>query len=66
MIDLNKYSDKQIVEAMLQVNGFKLMAVMSSLGKVMERINTRAETISEEVKDEQIDESIRRLFEGKE
>lgn len=66
MIDLNKYSDREIVEALLQINGFKLLSVVTSLGQTMENLKTRGQTIADGVSRDKVDESIRRLFEGQE
>lgn len=55
MIDLNKYTDQQIVKMLLDLDVTKFMQVLVALGQITERINKRGATIGQNWSEEQID-----------
>ena len=63
-LDLDKYTDKQIVEALLKLPMGKTLTVFSALQKVSEAANKRAETISKKLSDEAIDDFLQRMVNG--
>lgn len=60
-LDLDKYTDKQIVEALLKLPMGKTLTVFSAVQKVSEAANKRAETISKKLSDEAIDDFIQKM-----
>ena len=63
-LDLDKYTDKQIVEALLKLPMGKTLTVFSAVQKVSESANRRAETISKKLSDEALDDFIQRMVNG--
>ena len=59
MIELDKYSDKEIVEALLILPMQKMLVIIQSIGKANERAEKRAETIAKEMTDSIIEKILR-------
>ena len=63
-LNLNNYSDKDIVEAFFAMNANKFLSVTNALVAISKRMETRGQTIASENSDEVIENLIERLLEG--
>lgn len=63
-INLNKLTDKEIVEALMELRIDKFMGVTQALGDIMERTQKRGKLLGKRQSDVNIDDFINRLFEG--
>lgn len=63
-LDLDRYTDKEIVKALLKIKVTKFMAVMQALGAILTRMERRGKLIGKENSDEEVDDIIRRMFEN--
>ena len=63
-LDLDGYTDKQIVKALLKIKVTKFMSVMQALGAILQRMERRGKLIGKENSDEEVDDIIRRMFEN--
>lgn len=64
-LDLDPYTDKQIVEALFKMKVSKFMIVMGALAKILDEMKARGEEIADKEEDV-VENMIRQLFEGEE
>lgn len=60
-LNLNEYTDEEIVKAVFRLDSFKFISVFRALEEVSYRIQTRGETIAKNFSDDLIEEFFRRL-----
>lgn len=65
-LDLNKYSDREIVAAFFDLPAMKFIATMSAMAAITERMTKRGNLIARNNSDELVGDMIRRLFEENE
>lgn len=63
-LDLSKYSDKEILEAMSKLGITKIIAIMTAFSKISERATARGNFLANAVTEENIDELFKKLMEG--
>lgn len=64
-LDLNKHTDREIVTAFLNLRIDKFMSVFNAIGAVCEKMTRRGKLIGQNRTDEETEDLIKRLFEGK-
>ncbi len=63
-LNLDRYTDKQIVQALLKIKVTKFMSVMQALGAILQRMERRGKLIGQQNSEEEVDDIIRRMFES--
>jgi len=62
-LNLNEYSDREIVAAFFSLSAQKFLSVMNAMGAISERMQKRGKLIAQENSDEIVEKLIRDLFE---
>lgn len=62
-LELDNYSDKEIVKALINMKAGKFFTVMNAIGAITQRLERRGKLIAKENSDEEVDNLIRRMFE---
>lgn len=62
-LNLNQYSDREIVVAFFDLSAQKFLSVMNAMGAISERMQKRGKLIAQENSDEIVERLIRDLFE---
>lgn len=62
-LNLNDYSDREIVAAFFKLSANKFIPVMNAMGAIAERMQKRGRTIAKDNSDEVVENMIRQLFE---
>ena len=60
-LNLNEYTDEEIVRAVFRLDSFKFISVFKALEEVSNRIQTRGETLAKNFSDDLIEEFFKRL-----
>jgi len=63
-LNLDEYTDKEIVAAFFRLPAQKFMTVMNAMGVIAKRLESRGDTIAKDNSDVLIDEAFRRFFEN--
>jgi hypothetical protein len=62
-LDLNQYTDRQIVSALVELRAEKFLTVLNSLARVSKRLQTRGEAMADDLASEDLKNKVRKLFE---
>ena len=62
-LNLNSYTDREIVSAFFSLKANKFMSVINALGAISKRMEKRGQLIAQENSDEAVESMIRQLFE---
>lgn len=62
-LDLNEYSDRELVAAFFNLPAKKFFPVMNAMGAIAERMTKRGKLIAQENSDEIVENMIRQIFE---
>jgi hypothetical protein len=61
-LNLNNYTDREIVKAIMNLRAAKFLPVVQGLGAISQRMERRGRLVAKENSDEEVDEIIRRMF----
>lgn len=62
-LNLNDYSDREIVAAFFSLSAQKFLSVMNALAAIAQRMEKRGKLIAQDNSDEAVESMIRQLFE---
>lgn len=62
-LNLNDYSDREIVAAFFNLSARKFITVMNAMGAISERMQKRGNLIAKDSSDEVVENMLRQLFE---
>ena len=62
-LDLSKYSDEEIVLQLMKLDTYRMMTIIKAIGLTNERAMKRAKTIASNVKDSELEEIVKNIFE---
>ncbi len=65
-LNLNNYTDREILVGLLDLPIEKFITLMNALAKTMNRMKDRGDSIASNSLDSQSENTVRRLFEGEE
>lgn len=65
-LNLNNYTDREVVKAIMNLKASKFLPVMQGLGAISQRMERRGRLVAKENSDEEVDEIIRRMFRDEE
>lgn len=63
-LNFDDYTDKEIVRAFFSMKAGKFFTVVNAIGAITQRLERRGKFIAKENSDEEVDNLIRRMFEG--
>ncbi len=61
-LNLNDYSDTEIVDALTQLKSYKFLSVMNALGEIAKRQEARGKIVSKRISDSIIDRMVEDLL----
>ncbi len=62
-LNLNDYSDRELVAAFFNLPARKFMTVMNAMGAISQRMEKRGKLIAQDSSDEVVENMLRQLFE---
>ena len=65
-LNLNDYSDREIVAAFLNLSAHKFLPVMNALAVIAQRMEKRGKLIAQDNSDEAVEKMLHQLFNGDE
>lgn len=63
-LELNKYTDREIVSGVFDLPAHKFMSVMNAMAAITQRLETRGKLIAQDKSNENVDKMLRDLFEN--
>lgn len=60
-LNLNEYTDKQIVKAFMKLEGFKFLRVINGISAICLRLQKRGEFIAKDITEDEIEDILQRF-----